>query len=50
MPVTFYAMVRAGQPVQVGVEDRDGHVAAAQGPVPEAAVPGPSTVWRWRPN
>ena len=37
VPVTFYAMVRAGQPVQVGVEDRDGHVAAAQGPVPEAA-------------
>ena len=37
VPVTFYAMVRAGQPVQVGVEDRDGHVAAAQGLVPEAA-------------
>ena len=37
VPVTFYAMVRAGEPVQVGVEDRDGHRAAAQGPEPEAA-------------
>ena len=37
VPVTFYAMVRAGEPVQVGVEDRDGHTATAQGPVPEAA-------------
>ncbi len=37
VPVTFYAMVRAGQPVQVGVEDREGRTATAEGPVPEPA-------------
>lgn len=37
VPVTFYSMIRAGEPVRVGVEDRDGHVATAEGPVPEAA-------------
>lgn len=35
--VKFYAMVRAGEPVQVGVEDEDGRVVTAQGPAPEAA-------------
>ncbi len=35
--VRFYAMIRSGQPIQVGVEDLDGHTATAQGPVPEAA-------------
>lgn len=35
--VTFYAMLRAGEPVRVGVEDGDGHVATAAGPVPEKA-------------
>ena len=37
VPVTFYAMVRPGEPVQVGVEDKQGRVATAAGPVPEAA-------------
>ena len=43
VPVKFYAMIRAGEPVQVGVEDHDGHVAAAAGPVPEAARNRPIT-------
>ena len=33
----FYVMVRAGEPVQVGVEDREGRVVTAAGPIPEAA-------------
>ena len=37
VPVKFYAMVRAGEPIQVGVEDREGRVATAAGCVPEAA-------------
>ena len=37
VPVKFYAMLRAGQPIQVGVEDVDGHVATASGPVPQTA-------------
>ena len=37
VPVKFYAMVRAGEPVQVGVEDREGRVVTAAGNVPEAA-------------
>ena len=35
--VTFYAMVRPGEPVQVGVQDGEGRTATAAGPVPEAA-------------
>ncbi len=41
--VTFYAMVRQGEPVQVGVEDPEGRTATAQGPVPEAARSHPIT-------
>lgn len=37
VPVKFYAMICAGEPIRVGVEDRAGHVAAAEGPVPEPA-------------
>lgn len=37
VPVTFYAMVRPGEPVQVGVEDPEGRVSTAEGPIPEAA-------------
>ena len=37
VPVRFYAMIRSGEPVRVGVEDREGHVATAEGPAPEAA-------------
>ena len=36
--VNFYAMVRKGEPVRVGVEDPDGRVATAAGDVPEAAL------------
>lgn len=35
--VTFYAMLRANEPLRVGVEDVDGHVVTTAGPVPEAA-------------
>jgi len=41
--VTFYAMVRPGEGVQVGVEDSQGRVATAAGPVPEPAVNRPLT-------
>ena len=37
VPVKFYAMIRAGEPVQVGVEDAQGRVATAAGPLPEVA-------------
>ncbi|MEG0765529.1 MAG: DUF3656 domain-containing protein, partial [Pseudoflavonifractor sp.] len=37
VPVTFYAMVRPNEPVQVGVEDDRGRVSTAEGPIPEAA-------------
>ena len=43
VPITFYAMVRPGEPVQVGVQDADGHVCTAAGPVPEAAKTRPLT-------
>ncbi|MDD6161140.1 MAG: U32 family peptidase, partial [Oscillospiraceae bacterium] len=35
--VKFYAMVRAGEPVQVGVEDGEGRIATAAGDTPEVA-------------
>lgn len=41
--VTFYAMARAGEPVQVGVQDPDGRTVTAAGPVPEAARTKPLT-------
>ena len=37
VPVKFYAMIRPGEPVQVGVEDGQGRVATAAGPLPEVA-------------
>jgi len=43
LPVTFYAMIRAGEPIQVGVRDRDGHVVTAAGAVPEKALTKPLT-------
>ena len=36
-PVKLYAMIRSGEPVQVGVEDSEGRVATAAGEIPEAA-------------
>ena len=41
--VILYAMVRPGEPVQVGVQDVDGRVATASGPVPESARTKPLT-------
>jgi len=41
--VTFYAMVRRGEPVQVAVEDADGHLCTAAGAAPEEAVNKPIT-------
>ena len=35
--VTFYALVQAGQPAQLAVEDAEGHRCKTVGPVPEAA-------------
>ena len=37
VPVKFYAMVRPGEPLQVGVEDSEGRVVTAAGNVPEVA-------------
>lgn len=37
VPVKFYAMIRAGEPVQVGVEDQEGRVVTAAGHTPEVA-------------
>ena len=37
VPVTLYAMVRAGEPVQVGAQDGEGRVVTAAGDPPEPA-------------
>ena len=37
VPVKLYALIRAGEPVQVGVEDREGRVVTAAGDTPEVA-------------
>ena len=37
-PVKFYAIIRAGAPAQLAVEDADGHICKTVGPVPEEAV------------
>ncbi len=37
VPVTFYALVRRGKPLQVAVEDPEGHICHAQGAVAEEA-------------
>ena len=44
VPVRFYAMLQAGEPVQVGVEDPEGRVVTAAGAVPEKAQTHPITV------
>lgn len=36
--ITFYAIIQAGRPAQLAVEDADGNVCKTTGPVPEAAV------------
>ena len=42
-PVEMFARIRAGQPAQVAAQDTFGHMAAVEGPVPEAAVRVPLT-------
>ena len=37
IPVRFYAMIRRGEPAQLAVEDDEGHVCKAAGPVPQEA-------------
>ena len=37
VPITFYAMIRKGEPAQVAVQDPEERVITAEGPVPEAA-------------
>ncbi len=37
VPVTFYALIAARQPIQVGVRDDQEHTVTAEGPVPESA-------------
>ena len=43
VPVTFYAMLRPGEPAHVGVKDPDDRVATVEGPVPEEARTRPLT-------
>ena len=43
LPVRMYARIRGGQPAQMAVEDAQGHVAQAEGPVPQTAVNVPLT-------
>ena len=43
VPVKFYAMIRAGEPIQVGVEDGEGRVATAAGKIPEPARRRPTS-------
>ena len=42
--VKFYALIRPGEPVQVGVEDAEGRLATARGSEPEAARTRETTV------
>ena len=37
VPVKFYALIRPGEPIQVGVEDKEGRVSTAAGKIPEPA-------------
>ena len=41
--LTFYALVQEGKPAQVAVEDPEGRVVKAEGPVPQAAINKPLT-------
>ena len=43
VPVKFYAMVRPGEPLQVGVEDSEGRVVTAAGDIPQTARTLPIT-------
>ncbi len=41
VPVTFYAMLRPGEPARVGVEDPDGRVATVEARCPRPPAPAP---------
>lgn len=40
VPVTMYAMLRSGLPIQLRAEDQEGHIASFSGAVPEASRSG----------
>ena len=42
-PIKFYALIEKDQPAQIAVQDKEGRVAHAEGPVPEAARNVPLT-------
>ncbi len=42
-PVRIYALIQAGQPARIAVEDKEGRVAHVEGPVPEEAKNVPLT-------
>jgi len=42
-PVKFFALIEKDQPAQIAVQDKEGRVAHAEGPVPEAARNVPLT-------
>ena len=42
-PVRIYAMIQSGEPAQVAVQDKEGRVVRAEGPVPEPARNVPLT-------
>lgn len=38
VPVNFYVLIKEGQPIQAGIEDKDGNRAEVKGSVPQKAV------------
>lgn len=38
VPVNFYVLIKEGQPIQAGIEDKDGNRAEVSGSVPQKAV------------
>ena len=38
VPVHFYAMIRAGEAIQIGVQDEQGNVCRTTGPIPEPSM------------
>ena len=42
-PVKIYALIEAGQPAQIAVQDKEGRVVQVEGPMPEAARNVPLT-------
>ncbi|MBU5436061.1 U32 family peptidase [Pseudoflavonifractor sp. MSJ-37] len=43
VPITFYSLIRRGEPAQVGVKDDQENVVTVEGPIPEAARTKPLT-------